>query len=207
MKFLLKTVALALILGCFVTVVRAQAQSNNCQNVRLLLQAKLDFAGLPPQIGWFGPVRGFLNDKTPLTGTLYGVPDGPAESLKTTGQAAHEWGRFVFDFGAVGKFLTTIDRGVFHLLPGVTPHMTYDPVPPAQAFGFYAGNVKVEPGESTTFPNEKASGAFINTTGNLSVAGYFLVNAPPPANMGVWNAEITGKLCNVDSSKLPPPLI
>lgn len=110
---------------------------------------------------------------------------------KGTGQAAHEYGdRAVFDFGTKGVFITVADGAVFHMLPGVSPHMIY---PPDLGFGNYSATVKVAPDPAFT------SGRFANATGNLTISGMFLVNVPPPAyqNIGIWNAEINGRLCNV----------
>lgn len=70
--------------------------------------------------------------------------------------------------------------------------MTY---PPDLAFGHYAATVKIAPDPDPML----TSGRFINATGNLSISGLFVVNVPPPAlaDIGIWNAEITGKLCSI----------
>lgn len=191
MRKVLKMAALAAILGWVVAAVPAHAQGNSCQSIHLLLQANLDLTRPFPGTGWSGIVRGFLNDTEPLNGIVYYLP--PTEQTKGTGQSAHEYAnRAVFDFGAKGRFVTLPDGAVFQLLPGVSPHMTY---PPDLAFGHYAATVKVGPDPEAAL----TAGRFIIATGTLSIAGLFLVNVPPPAlsDIGIWNAEITGKLCNV----------
>jgi hypothetical protein len=80
MTKVMKIAAFAAILVCLVPALPAQAQNNSCQPIRLLLQAKLDFSGPPPLMGWFGPVRGFLNNTESLDGTLYYLP--PAADTK-----------------------------------------------------------------------------------------------------------------------------
>ncbi len=180
--------ALVLIVGCLLFM-PSPGQDKNCQSISLLLQANLDFTRPIPFTGWSGIVRGFLADTVPLNGKLYAAfpPD-----TYGTGQTGHDVNlSFVFDFGVSGKFVTVPDKGVFPLSPGVSPHMTY---PPEFAFGHYAYTAKVAPGAVAGMP---ADGLFTNATGNISLSGRFLVNAPPPVDMGIWNAEINGKLCNV----------
>lgn len=191
MSKITKVAVLAAILGWVVAAVPAHAQGNSCQSIRLLLQANLDFTRPFPGTGWSGLVRGFLNNTEPLNGVLYYLP--PTEVTKGTGQSAHEYAnRAVFDFGAKGRFVTVADGAVFQLLPGVSPHMIY---PPDLAFGHYAATVKVAPDPDPLL----TSGLFGNAAGNLSIAGLFVVNVPPPAlaDIGIWNAEIDGKLCGM----------
>ena len=183
----MKVAALAVIVGCFVAAIPTQAQDGGCQSIRLLLQANLDFTREVPYTGWSGKVRGFLNDTVPLDGILYAA--GPVATFGT-GQAGHDPNlSFVFDFGAKGKFVTLPDKGIFPLSPRVSPHMDY---PPDFAWGHYAYTAKVAPDAQLG-----TSGWFANAKGSISLSGMFLVNAPPPVDMGIWNAEINGRLCNV----------
>lgn len=191
MRKVMSVAAVAAILAWVVAAPPAHAQGNSCQSIRLLLQANLDFTRPFPGTGWSGIVRGFLNDTEPLNGTLYYLP--PTQQTKGTGQSAHEYAnRAVFDFGAKGKFVTAAGDAVFQLMPGVSPHMTY---PPDLAFGHYAATVQVAPDADP----QLTSGRFLLASGNLSISGLFLVNVPPPAvaDIGIWNAEINGKLCGV----------
>ena len=186
MRKVMSVAVVAAILGWVIAAVPAHAQGNSCQSIRLLLQANLDFAGPFPGTGWSGIVRGFLNDTEPLNGILYYLP--PTQDTKGTGQSAHEYAnRAVFDFGAKGKFVTVAGNAVFQLLPGVSPHDL--------AFGHYAATVQVAPHPDP----QLTSGRFLLASGNLSISGLFLVNVPPPAvaDIGIWNAEINGKLCGV----------
>ncbi len=183
----IRTAALILFVACLVSI-PSPAQDENCQSINLLLQANLDLTR-PADAIWYGILRGFLNDTIPLNGVFYAasVPD-----TSVTGQTGHDVNlSFVFDFGDNGKFVTVPDKGIYPFSPGVSPHLTY---PPAQAFAHYAYTAKVAPDAVDGVP---ATGWFINATGNISMSGRFLVNAPPPVDMGIWNAEINGKLCNV----------
>lgn len=185
-----KAIALFAVVGCLLAALPAQAQNNGCQPIRLLLQANLDFARPYPGTGWSGIVRGFLNNTEPLNGKLYYLPPPPGSETKPAGQSGHEQSnRAVFDFGEKGMFVTVADGAVFQLSPTVSPHMDY---PPDLAFGHYSATVKVAPD-----PLLVKSGRFVNATGNLSIAGLFLVDGPPPFDMGIWNAEINGRLCKV----------
>lgn len=167
------------------------AQDQGCQSVRLLLQANLDFIRLPPLTGWSGIVRGFLDNTEPLNGVLYYLP--PTEDTIQHGQTGHEpSNRAVFDFGTMGIFVTVADGAVFQMSPRVSPHMVY---PPDLGWGHYSATVKVAPDP------QLVTGRFVNATGNLSISGTFLVNSPDPNDLGIWNAEITGKLCNVIPQK------
>jgi hypothetical protein len=188
MSNLTKTAAFAAILSCLVLGAPLQAENKGCQNIRLLLQANLDFTRPFPGTGWSGAVRGFLNDTEPINGKLYYLPS--SVETKGTGQTGHEYANIaVFDFGPVtGTFVTVADGAVFQLSPTTSPHMVY---PPDLAFGHYSATVKVAPAPVLSTKR------FANATGNLSIAGLFVVNAPPAVDMGFWNAEINGKLCNL----------
>jgi hypothetical protein len=175
----------------------AQDKDNTCQDLRLLLQARLSF--LPYQaptvfpdfaVGWTGIVRGFLGTD-PVNGILYYTPPddptAPPPGTIAKGQSGHEGGgRSVIDLGPAGKFVTEISTAVFQLAPQITPHMAY---PPPSAFGHHSATVKIDP--KYNLYGIPASGA----TGNLSFSGFFLVNGPPPVDMGIWNSEINGRLC------------
>ena len=187
----LKAATLFAVVTCLIAAIPAQAQGNNCQSFHGILQATLDVS--PTGQGWTGTVRAFLDNKTPLIGKLIGF--GEAATIGT-GQTGHEPAtRFIFDFGANGKFVTLADKGIFPLSPQVSPHMTY---PPDFALGSYFSTVKVAP--DTTLGS---SGWFKDATGNLAFNGTFLTdNASLFAdgtltNIGAWNSEINGKLCNV----------
>jgi hypothetical protein len=169
---------------CLVSVIPMPAQNNDgCQPVRLLLQANLNLAG--PHPGWSGVVRGFLNNTIPMNGILYVIDSQPTTA---TGQAGHEVGALVFDFGPKGRFVTNVSSMNFQVSPSVTPHMIY---PPEVAFGRHIATLKVAPRTGLS------SGWFTNATGNISSVGLWMVNAPPPFDMGFWNAEIDGRICNV----------
>jgi hypothetical protein len=157
----------------------ARAQAGNCQSLRILLQATLDLTstgGAP----WSGQVRGLLNDTEPLIGTLSYLPGGTS---RQTGQAGHESNdRAVFDFGPNGIFVTEPHSATFPLRPDIS-----DPL----AFGSYMATAKVAPDPKVS------SGRFAKTTGNISINGTFLVDMSSASSAGIWNAEINGKLCNV----------
>lgn len=156
----------------------ALAQNNDCQSFRVLLQANLDLTatGIP----WSGQVRGFLNGAEPLIGTLSYLP---GSNSGQTGQAGHETNdRAKFDFGVNGIFVTEPHTAVFPLRPKVA-----DPF----AFGSYVATAKIAPDPLVS------SGRFVNATGNISIIGTFLVDLFSPESAGIWNAEVSGKLCSV----------
>ena len=158
----------------------ALAQANSCQEFRVLVQANLDLTVPPPGIPWSGTVRGFLNGTEPLMGTLSYLPGSGSTQ---TGQAGHETNdRAKFDFGVNGTFVTEPHTAVFPLRPTVM-----DPF----AFGSYHATAKVAPDPLVS------TGRFVNATGNISIIGTFLVDLFSLQSAGIWNAEVTGKLCNV----------
>jgi hypothetical protein len=159
----------------------AAAETKKCQSFRVLLQANLDLTstGVP----WSGQVRGLLNGAEPLIGTLSYLPDVPGADSWQTGQAGHEANdRAKFDFGTAGIFVTEPHTAVFPLRPNIT-----DPF----AFGSYHATAKIAPDPLVS------SGRFVNATGNISIMGTFLVDMVSPNSAGIWNAEISGNLCNV----------
>ncbi len=179
-SYSLKSAMVLAVLFCLLTAFPASAQTNNCKSFRVLLQANLDLTVPPPGIPWSGTVRGFLNGTEPLIGTLSYLP-GSEGTQK--GQAGHEVNdRAKLDFGATGIFVTEPHTAVFPLRPTVT-----DPY----AFGSYHATAKVAPDPLVS------SGRFVNATGNISIVGLFLVDLFSPQSAGIWNAEITGSLCNV----------
>jgi hypothetical protein len=174
----MKTAAVVAAVLCLLAVFPAPAQTNGCQSFRVLLQANLDLtaAGIP----WSGTVRGFLNGTEPLIGKLSYLPG--SESTQT-GQAGHETNdRAKFDFGVMGIFVTEPHTAVFPLRPTVL-----DPF----AFGSYHATAKVAPDPLVS------TGRFVTVTGNISIIGTFLVDMFSLPSAGIWNAEITGKLCSV----------
>jgi hypothetical protein len=205
----MKVAALIVQVCCLVSVPTfAQDKNDNCQSLRLLLQADLNLFvppdplpadWLPPapqsqpgviSWGWAGTVRGFLGTE-PMNGILYYLP--PTEGTVQHGQTGHEMSNVAaLDFGDKGKFETVADGAVFQMSPSISPHMVY---PPDTGFGHYSATVKID--------SEKSAGA----TGNISISGLFLVNGPtsPPIllgdntvillGLGIWNAEIAGKVC------------
>jgi hypothetical protein len=176
---LLKAIAAVGFFVCLSAALPARAQAGNCQSFRVLLQANLDLtsAGVP----WSGQVRGFLNDNEPLMGTLTYLPEGAGS--RQTGQAGHESNdRAVFDFGQNGVLVTEPHSATFPLRPGVG-----DPF----VIGSYMATAKVAPDPNVS------SGRFIRATGNISIDGPFIVDMASPSSAGIWNAEIKGRLCNV----------
>jgi hypothetical protein len=159
----------------------------SCQTIHLIIQANLDLARPFPFTGWTGTVRGLLNDKIPLNGRVYNPPGEPPPTVYT-GQAGHEAMRMLFDFGTAGILVTALDRDMVQYSPGVSPHFTF---PPQLAFGHTMATLKIAPDTAIS------SGWFANATGSISVIGIFVVNGPPPFDMGFWNAEVDGKLCGV----------
>ena len=186
----LKVAAIFAIVCCVITA-PAQAQGNNCKDFRAILQATLDVS--QNGVGWAGTVRGFLDNTIPIFGFLTGTGDLPTVQH---GQTGHEpASRMIFDFGAKGKFVTLADKGVFPVSPKITPHMVY---PPDFMFGSYFYTGKVAP-DSTV----GSSGWFKEATGDIHFNGTFLVDEFSLANraltdIGAWNSEISGKLCNVN---------
>jgi len=175
-----RAAALAAALVCFLPVFPAVAQNNGCQDFRVLVQANLDLTVPPPGIPWSGTVRGFLNGAEPLNGTLSYLPGSEGAQ---TGQAGHETNdRAKFDFGVKGIFVTEPHSAVFPLRPTVL-----DPF----ALGTYHATAKVAP------DSRISSGRFVNATGNISIIGTFLVDFFSDQSAGIWNAEVSGKLCNV----------
>ena len=165
---------------CLVTVSPALAENKGCQDFRVLVQANLDLTVPPPGVPWSGTVRGFLNGSEPLIGTLSYLPGSEGTQ---TGQAGHETNdRAMFDFGVNGTFVTEPHTAVFPLRPTVM-----DPF----AFGSYHATAKVAPDPLVS------TGRFVNATGNISIIGTFLVDLNSPTSAGIWNAEVSGKLCNV----------
>jgi hypothetical protein len=202
MTKVMKIAAFAAVLVCLVPALPVQAQNNSCQPIRLLLQASLNLTDIPG-VGvipvWSGQVRGFLNNSKPLNGGLYGLPGPGGVSTIGTGQVAKDYNlRFVFDFGSDGKFVTVADQDVMPFSPGVSPHLVY---PPPAAFGSYMYVAKVAPDSLVS------AAPFSTATGNISISGSFLVNGQWPAipsptypfggPLGIWNAEINGRLCNL----------
>jgi hypothetical protein len=191
MKNSWKSAAIFVIAGCLLAAIPAQAQVNNCQDFSVLLQATLDIS--PTGTGWSGTVRGFLDNRIPLVGFMIGGGDLPTVATGQTGHEPATW--FIFDFGPKGKFVTVPDKGVFPVSPKVAPHMVY---PPEFMLGSYFSSPKVG-----FNPVAVASGWFKDATGYLSFNGTFIVdNASAYAdgtfkNMGIWNSEIKGKLCNL----------
>ena len=184
-------VAAIFVIVCCVIAAPAQAQGNKCMDFRAILQATLDVS--PSGEGWTGTVRGFLDNTIPIFGFLKGTGDLPTVQH---GQTGHEpASRMIFDFGNKGKFVTLPDKGVFPVSPKVTPHMVY---PPDFMFGSYFYSGKVAP-DSTV----GSSLWFKDATGDIHFNGTFLVDEASSANgllnnIGAWNSEITGKLCNVN---------
>lgn len=175
----LKTAAVP-VLFCLLAALPATAQTNNCKSFRVLLQANLDLTVPPPGIPWSGTMRGFLNGTEPLIGTLSYLPGSEGTQ---TGQAGHEANdRAKFDFGAKGIFVTEAHSAVFPLRPTVAAPF---------AFGSYHATAKVAPDPLVS------SGPLGNATGNISIIGTFLVDLFSQQSAGIWNAEITGNLCNV----------
>jgi hypothetical protein len=183
--------ALIVLVGCVVSIpAYAQAKDYDCQDLRLLFQASLDIRwpptpppAFPPfAYGWKGIVRGFLG-KTPVSGILYyAVPDVlPPPPTKRVGQTGHESGRVVIDLDGVGKFVSLNSADVFQLSPQIP-----DPL----AFGHFSATFKIDPDYSFS-PFISPSGAI----GNLSLSGLFLINSDNLADLGIWNAEINGKVC------------
>jgi hypothetical protein len=182
---LMKIVTTTAVFSCLVPALPAQAEKNACQPIRLLIQANLDLARPAPLTGWSGTVKGLLNDTIPLNGMVYAAPGGPVPTVYT-GQVGHEVFRFVFDFGPAGKFVNAPDRDLAQYSPSVSPHLTF---PPRFAFGRTMATVKIVPDGAIS------SGWFTNASGSISIVGMFVVNGPPPVDMGFWNAEAEGKLC------------
>jgi hypothetical protein len=159
----------------------AFAENKKCQSFRVLLHANLDLTstGVP----WSGQVRGFLNGAEPLIGTLSYLSDVPGAESGQTGQAGHEINdRAKFDFGTAGTFVTEPHTAVFPLRPTVMEPF---------AFGSYHATAKVAPDPLVS------TGRFVGATGNISIIGTFLVDLFSPQSSGIWNAEISGNLCNV----------
>ena len=174
----IKTAAVLAVLFCACTAFPVMAQGNDCQSFRVLVQANLDLTatGIP----WSGKLRGFLNGSEPLIGTLSYLPGSDG---RQTGQAGHESNdRAKFDFGEKGVFVTEPHTATFPLRPNVA-----DPF----AFGSYVATAKVAPDATVS------SGRFANATGNISIIGTFLVDMFSMESAGIWNAEISGKLCHV----------
>ena len=187
-----KVAAIVAIVCCVITA-PAQAQGNNCKDFRAILQATLDVS--QNGVGWAGTVRGFLDNTIPIFGFLTGTGDLPTVQHGQTGDEPAS--RMIFDFGAKGKFVTLADKGVFPVSPQVTPHMVY---PPDFMFGSYFYTGKVAPDLTLG-----SSGWFKDATGNINFNGTFLVDEASlangglvPNNIGAWNSEISGKLCNVN---------
>ena len=175
----MKTVAMAAAIFCVLAVRPASAQNNTCQDFRVLVQANLDLTVPPPGIPWSGTARGFLNGTEPLAGTLSYLPGNEGTQ---TGQAGHESNdRAKFDFGVNGIFVTEPHTAVFPLRPTVL-----DPF----AYGTYHATAKVAPDPPIS------RGRFANATGNISIIGTFLVDLLSAQSAGIWNAEVTGRLCN-----------
>jgi hypothetical protein len=198
----MKVAIIGAIVGCVVAAIPSYAQKNNCQPVQLLLQASLNLIDIPG-VGvipiWSGQVRGFLNDSKPLNGALQGLPGAGGVTTIGTGQVAKDYNlRFVFDFGSDGVFVTVADQDVMPYSPKVSPHLVYPPLP---AFGSYMYNAKVAPDPLIS------KGLFANADGDVSINGAFLVNGQWPATptpafplggpLGIWNAQINGRVCNV----------
>jgi hypothetical protein len=196
-----KVTLVGAIVVCLIAAIPAYAQNNSCQPIQLLLQASLNLTDIPG-VGvipiWSGQVRGFLNNSKALNGSLYGLPGPGGVSTVATGQVAKDYNlRFVFDFGSDGVFVTVADQDVMPYSPQVYPHLVYPPLP---AFGSYMYHAKVAPDPLV------AKGQFANADGNISINGTFLVNGQWPATptpafplggpLGIWNAEINGKICN-----------
>ena len=187
---LLKFVTLFVVVACLVT--PAIAQNDGCKAFHGVLQATLDVTP-GTGLGWTGTLRGFLDNNIPLVGYLIG--GGLADTVQH-GQTGHEpLTYFIIDFGAKGKLVTIPDKGIFPVSPQVAPHMVY---PPETMFGAYYSTPKVAPNVTLG-----TSGWFLNATGNLTFNGTFLVdNASIVANgtltnIGAWNSEVNGRLCNV----------
>ena len=177
----------AVIVASLMAAAPANAQERGCMPVRLLIQTNLDLARPAPDTGWAGIVRGLINDSIPLNGKLYSPPGIPPPT-KITGQVGHETMRLVFDFGAVGKFVNVASVDIVLYNPKVSPHFTF---PPDLAFGRTMSTSKVEPDIAIS------SGMFVGARGNISITGVFVVNGLPPFDMGIWNAEVSGSLCDV----------
>lgn len=181
----MKAVAMFVAAGCLLAATTAQAQNKDCQSFRAVLQAKLEVSSSGPS--WSGQVRGLLGDKEPLFGTLTYLSLSPSQ----TGQAGKESDlRWKLDFGLNGVMVTESDRGVFPLKPKVS-----DPF----AFGGYMATARVVPDPLLS------TGRFESATGNFVLNGVFVVDLKSlmisqwadSSDIGAWNAEISGKLCNV----------
>ena len=146
----------------------------------------IDWASLAPIVALSGGAlltwtdRKWPEYQEPLIGTLSYLPGSDG---RQTGQAGHESNdRAKFDFGEKGVFVTEPHTATFPLRPNVA-----DPF----AFGSYVATAKVAPDPAVS------SGRFVNATGNISIIGTFLVDMFSMDSAGVWNAEVSGKLCHV----------
>ncbi len=203
MKLLVLTVCVSFL---FLIPAPAQDKNNDCQTLRLLLQADLNFFRPFPGIGWSGTVRGFL-DAAPVRGTLFYMPPDRPKDTEQHGQTGHEYNsRAVFDLGSDGSFVTDYTNAVFQTTPLVSPHFYYPPIG-ENVWGHYSATAKIVPdlktydiGDPWYDPASEfvpTTGRFVNATGNISINGIFIGDSPDPSDAGIWNAEITGKLCKV----------
>jgi hypothetical protein len=178
-----KKAAILAALCCLIAAAPVLAQSKDCKPFNAILQAKLDVS--PTGLGWSGQVRGLLDNADPLFGTLTYL----SVDSSMTGVAGKETNlQWKLDFGPNGAVVTQTDCGVFPIKPKVT-----DPF----AYGAYMATAKVDPSAST--------GRFLNATGQFTLNGYFVVDGKSAilsgwtdlTDVGVWNAEMNGKLCGV----------
>jgi len=153
---------------------RAGWAQDNCLSFRGIYQASYDAVSG----GWPGTLYAFLGEKELLIGTIVASEPGSSSHTGVTGHDKDVSVTWAFT-GVDGTFTQE-------------QHGTY-PMPPGKSgLGYYNGVAKIVSG----------TGRFQNASGTTTFGGPYLLWPIEPSNpnsalAGRWNAEVSGKICDV----------
>jgi hypothetical protein len=176
----------AAVLGATLALAPITWAQDNCRPFRALIQATwVDPLIVSSGYGWQGRFMGTL-DGQPVAGMLSPASPtpGPGTMTGVAGKEGSPSEKLVFTVGPAGSFTTAADnKGVF-------------PLPPGKG-GFlmgYSETAKIAEGTGT--------GKYAYASGFLAISGPGIaypadLAKPDGPWIGIWNGEITGRICNI----------